>query len=417
MSKILIVNWTWYPSGGDWTYVESLKHFYEARGHEVIPFSMENEKNFETPYSKYFIKGIDYKKLNKNKGLLRSIPVVKNSIYSSEAKQKLTQLLDEHKIDLVHLNNIHHYLTPASIIPEIKKRGIPILWTLHDTVILCPNTTMVSKGKVCEKCRPNRFYACAINKCKKNSFSASVVASLASYSNNLLNPYKHVDYYICPSLFIKNKFESWGFNKDKLVQVYNLFDIDSVKVAPIENPYQSDRKYIVYVGNLIKVKGIFTLAKAMEGLNVDLYVIGDGEYYNELKEFIAANSLTNIILLGRKPKNEVFYYTSKSLFIVLPTEMYENLPYSLIESYLLNKPALGARIGGIPELVIDGKTGYLFDPGNVDELKEKLQLMLSDEEKLARMGADGREHILNLVNHKAYEEKLSGIFKSLNLAL
>lgn len=417
MSKILIANWTWYPSGGDWTYIESLISFYESRGHEVIPFSMHNDKNFPTPYSKYFIGGVDYKELNKNKSLVKGVQAVKKTLYSTEAKRNIKRLLDEHKVDIVHLNNVHHYLTPASIIPEIKKRNIPIIWTLHDCVILCPNTTFVSKGQVCEKCKVGKFYNCVTNKCKKNSFSASVVAAMESYTNNLLNPYKHVDYFVCPSNFIKNKFESFGFNENKLRQVYNLFDIPSVKVKDIEAPYQSDRKYIVYVGNVLKVKGIFTLVKALQGLDVDLYVIGDGEHYAELKEFIAANNITNIILLGRKNKDEVFYYTSKSLFIVLPTEMYENLPYSLVESYLLSKPALGARIGGIPELVLHGKTGYLFEPGNVEDLRSKLEVMLGDENKLLEMGQAGKDHITSLVNYDAFGEKLGGIFQSLNVKL
>ncbi len=417
MSKILIANWTWYPSGGDWTYVDCLVKFYESMGHEVIPFSMHNEKNFPTPYSKYFISNVDYKVLNKNKSLLKGVQAIKKTIYSSEARQNIARLLDENKIDIVHLNNVHHYLTPASIIPEIKKRGIPILWTLHDYVALCPNTTFVSNGKICEKCKTGKFYHCITNKCKKNSFPASVVASMESYTNNFLNPYKHVDYFICPSNFIKTKFESFGFNKEKLVQIHNLFDTDSVRLKEIENPYKSDRKYIVYVGNVLKVKGIFTLVKALENIDVDLYVIGDGEHYQDLKQLLETQNIKNVILLGRKNKDEVFYYTAKSLFIVLPTEMYENLPYSLVESYLLSKPALGARIGGIPELALDGETGYLFEPGNVDDLRAKIELMLSDEARLEQMGIAGRNHIMNLVTYDAFGKKLSKLFQNLNLKL
>ncbi len=136
--NILIVNWTWFPSGGDWTYIENLCKFYESLGHTAIPFSMTNEKNLPNPFSEYFISNIDYRELNKNKTLLSGLKAVKNSIYSTQAKSNLKILLDRHHIDLVHLNNIHHYLTPASIIPEIKKKNIPIIWTLHDYVILCP---------------------------------------------------------------------------------------------------------------------------------------------------------------------------------------------------------------------------------------------------------------------------------------
>ncbi|MEO5564100.1 MAG: glycosyltransferase family 4 protein [Chitinophagaceae bacterium] len=417
MSKILIVNWTWYPSGGDWTYIECLIKFYESKGHEVIPFSMHNEKNFETPYSKYFISGVDYKELNKNKSLGKGLQAVKRTIYSSEAKHNLAKLLDEHKIDIVHLNNIHHYLTPASIIPEIKKRNIPIVWTIHDYVILCANTTFVSNGTVCEKCRGGKFINCAINKCKKGSRAASIVAAMESYTNNWMNPYKHVDYFIFPSNFIKNKFDSFGFHKDRLVQIYNMFDLDTIKYTVPENPIKAERDYITYVGNTLRVKGIFTLVDAMKGLDVDLYVIGDGEHFNELKEYIAANELHNVKLLGRKTKNDVFYYVANSLFKVLPTIMYENLPYSIMECALLGRPSVGARTGGIPELIVEGKSGYLFEPGNVADCRAKIELMLSKKDQLTEMGRIGKEHVMNLVTPEAFEKKIAPIFQSLNVNL
>src|SRR6266496_3545055 len=144
MSKILVVNWSWYSSGGDWTYIDNVRRFYESRGHEVIPFSMKDDRNFDSPFAKYFVSNIDYKNLNKNKNPLSALKVLKTSLYSVEAKRKIRWLLSENKIDLVHLNNIHHYLTPSSIIPEIKKYDIPIVWTVHDYSILCPNTMFIS---------------------------------------------------------------------------------------------------------------------------------------------------------------------------------------------------------------------------------------------------------------------------------
>ncbi len=413
--NILIINWTWYPSGGDWTYVENLCRFYEEKGHEVIPFSMANEKNFSTPYAEYFISKIDYKELNSNKTLINGIKAVKKTIYSSEAKSKLKLLLDKNKVDIVHINNIHHYLTPASIIPEIKKRGIPIIWTLHDYVILCPNTTFISNEKICEKCRGGKFYQCTLNKCKKNSLPASFAASLETYVNNWFNPYKHVDYYICPSEFIRNKFETFGFNSKKLLQVYNLFDINSVRLQNSDNPYQ--KPYIVYVGNILKVKGIFTLVKAMAGLNVDLLVIGSGEHFDDLKELAQTSNLSNVQLMGKMPKEEVFRYVQHSCFVVVPSEWYENLPYSLVEALLLGKPVLGADIGGIPELVINNKTGYLFQPGNVEDLRNKIQLMMPDKNKLNEMGTNARNYATAMVNYETFGNKMSGVFENLNLTL
>jgi glycosyltransferase involved in cell wall biosynthesis len=415
--NILIVNWTWFPSGGDWTYIENLCKFYESLGHTVIPFSMKNEKNFPTPFSEYFISNIDYRELNKNKSLTSGLKAVKNSIYSTEARSNLKSLLEKYHIDIVHLNNIHHYLTPASIIPEIKKKNIPIIWTLHDYVILCPNTTFISHEKVCEKCKSGKFYQCILNKCKKDSVQASFVAALESYANTFSNPYKHVDYFICPSVFIKKKFEAFGFDKRKLQQVYNLFDIHSVSGQYEAPPDTAHKPYIVYVGNILKVKGIFTLVKAMTGLNLDLQVIGSGEHFGELKELVGNGEIQNVKLLGKMPKEEVFRFVQHALFVVVPSEWYENLPYSLVEALLLAKPVLGADIGGIPELVIDEVTGKLFQPGNEEDLRLKIEWMMSDKDRLIRMGKDAREHALNLVNYDTFARNLTPVFESLRLAL
>jgi glycosyltransferase involved in cell wall biosynthesis len=284
-------------------------------------------------------------------------------------------------------------------------------------VILCPNTTFISHENVCEKCKGGKFYQCVLNKCKKQSVPASFVAALESYANKYSNPYKDVDYFICPSEFIKKKFEAFGYDSRKLRQVYNLFDIHSVTHEYETPPGTTNRPYIVYVGNILKVKGIFTLVKAMSNLDLDLKVIGGGEHMNELKELVELENIQNVTLLGKMPKEEVFRFVQHSLFVVVPSEWYENLPYSLVEALLLGKPVLGADIGGIPELVVDEVTGKLFQPANTADLRLKIEWMMSDKDKLVQMGRNAREHALNLVNYDAFARKLSPVFESLQLAL
>jgi glycosyltransferase involved in cell wall biosynthesis len=416
MSKILIANWTWYPSGGDWTYIDNVCRFYESKGHEVVPFSMKDERNFKTPFDKYFVSNIDYKDLNKKKNPLSALKVLKNSLYSAEAKRNIRSLLSEHKIDLVHLNNIHHYLTPGSIIPEIKRHNIPIIWTVHDYSILCPNTTFISHDKVCERCKVDKYYNCIVHKCKKGSLLASSVAAMESYVNKWVDPYKYVDYFLCPSQFIADKFIQFGYDKKKIVRLYNPFDISSLE--NITQNGSEGKSYIVYVGNILKVKGVFTLAEAVKGLDVDLYIIGDGEAMPELEIFVKRNSITNVYFLGRKKKQETLSYVKGAKFVVVPSEWYENLPYSLVEALLLAKPVLGARIGGIPELVLDNETGFLFESANKEDMIAKMKHLLSlPAEKLSRLGNNAQKHVAALTNYRSFENNLSGIFESVNVPL
>ncbi len=170
-------------------------------------------------------------------------------------------------------------------------------------------------------------------------------------------------------------------------------------------------------GNILKVKGIFTLVRAMTGLEPDLKVIGSGEHFDELRELVERDQIQNVKLMGKMPKEEVFRIVRQALFVVVPSEWYENLPYSLIEALLLAKPVLGADIGGIPELVINDVTGQLFQPANIADLRLKIQWMMDDKDKLIQMGQNAREHALNLVNYDAFARNLSPIFESLQLAL
>src|ERR1700735_5431766 len=110
--NILVVNWSWYPSGGDWTYVENLIKLYKEKGHHIVPFSMKDDRNFPSIYSDYFIENIDYKKVDR-RSLTAGIKVVMNSIYSFEAQKNLERLLTDVKIDFAHINVIHHYITPT----------------------------------------------------------------------------------------------------------------------------------------------------------------------------------------------------------------------------------------------------------------------------------------------------------------
>src|SRR5205085_10585418 len=133
--------------------------------------------------------------------------------------------------------------------------------------------------------------------------------------------YKYVDYFLCPSQFIADKFMEFGYDKRKLVKLYNPFDINSLEDITLEK--REEKKYIVYVGNILKVKGVFTLAAAVKGMDIDLYFIGDGEAMTELKQFVNSNEITNIIFLGKKKKEDTLRYVKGAEFVVVPSEWYE----------------------------------------------------------------------------------------------
>ncbi len=409
--NILVVNWTWYPSGGDWTYVENLCRLYTEKGHNIVPFSMHNKKNFPTEYSKYFIENIDYKELNKNKSIKNSLKVISSSIYNLEAKKKLEALLSDIKIDVAHLNNIHNYQT-LSVIDLLYKKKIPIIWTVHDYVILCPNTYFISHSAICFSCKVHKYYNCTTKKCKKGSFAASTIASISSYFNYLKGFYNKVDYFICPSMFIYNKFLEFGFPEKKLIQINNplypeeLKDITSDKI--IEKPY------LLYVGNLIRVKGIYTLIEAVKDLPIKLVVLGDGEEYENLLRLKKEKTLENVMFLGRVNRETVQAYLKNCLAIVQPSECFENMPYSAVEAMLVEKPIIGSNIGGIPEIVIDNVTGYTFEAWDSNDLRLKILKLIKNPQSVKEMGKNCKNLIEEKVSPDSYYYHINKLFLKLN---
>lgn len=413
--KILLVNWSWYPSGGDWTYIENVQKLYEANGHEIVPFSTQNKKNIPSPYSGYFVNTYDFKELNKRKNLSNGIKALRTSVISKDALNKLDLLLSENDVDIAHLNNIHHYITPA-IIEKLHNRGIKIIWTLHDFKIICPENSFISNGELCEKCITGNFYNCAINRCKKKSFLASSLASFEAYYYHKKNTYALVDYFLCPSSFLLNKFVQFGFKPSSLRITHSCYDIKVIDDFIIENqaPVEPDllERYILYIGRLEQIKGVQTLIDAVKDTNIKLKIIGSGAEEEELKKMSYGHN--NIEFLGFKNKQDVFKLTMESLFVVCPSICYENLPFSVIESFLFSKPVVASEIGGIPELVIDGKTGLLFEAGNAAHLCEKISYLWNNENIVNNFGKAARKHVYNMVSFYTHWNKLQEVLLKLS---
>jgi glycosyltransferase involved in cell wall biosynthesis len=409
--NILVVNWSWYPSGGDWTYVENIVNLYEQKGHQVIPFSMRDDRNLPSAYSDYFIENIDYKKVKKS-NLIAGIKVVTKSIYSFEAQRNLERLLSTVKIDFAHVNVIHHYITPT-ILKILKQRNIPIIWTLHEYTPICPDSIFVSNGQICERCFGGAFYNCITHACKKGSYLASTVAALENYVHKYLNYYDYVDYYVCPSIFQYEKYKQFNFFNEKLVQLYhsyNYTEIEKAKLLPKEN----QQRYIVFVGRLEKIKGVHTLLKAMQARpDILLKIVGDGTQEEELKVFKQIHQLDNITFLGKKNRQETLQIINGGEFLICPSECYEVLGFTVVEAMALSKPVIGAAIGGIPEMVINNYTGLLFEPGNTDQLSNAIKLLYANEELVMQMGKNAQQHINELINTEKHFKGLQKLIPQL----
>jgi len=227
--------------------------------------------------------------------------------------------------------------------------------------------------------------------------------------------FKHVDYFLCPSEFLYKKFYEFDFFRDKLRLTNLCFNFN--REALTAQQKNDNEKYILYVGRLEKIKGVSTLFKAISGLDIPLKIVGGGNLLPEFQAHIKENNITNVQLLGHKTLPEVYNLITNAQFTVCPSEWYENYPFSVIEAMSFKKAIVGARIGGIPELIHDGETGLLFESFNADDLREKIVKLWNDDDMKKRFGENAYKFISNQVSYDRHYGILKDIYSNLNVAL
>lgn len=360
--KILMANKFFYIKGGSETYYFALKRLLEEKGHEVIDFSMKDEQNFPSPYDRYFVESVDYNGAMSWGARARAAAKI---IYSVEAKKKLEKLIQETRPDIAHLHIFQHQLSP-SILDVLKKYHIPVVYTAHDLKMLCLNYVMMTHGELCEKCKGGRYIHCLKRRCVKDSLAKSCVNVAEGYFHKWRKTYDAIDVIITPSGFYRRKFLEFGVDEKRVLHLPNFLD----RTVPVVNPRPDRNGYFLYFGRLSREKGIMTLIKAIEPLDSRLYIVGTGPCREELEGYILEKGISNVMLLGYRSGQELNDLVGNARAVVLPSEWYENGPYSAIEALQLGRPLIGSELGGIPEL-IDGN-GRIFRHKQVEELRECL---------------------------------------------
>ncbi len=398
--KVLMINKFLYPNGGSETYIFKLGEYLISQGHEVEYFGMEHEGRCVGNNVDAYTSDMDFHNASK----LDKLTYPLKTIYSTEARKKIRLVLDDFKPDVCHLNNFNYQLTP-SIILEIKKwskktgHNCKIIFTAHDYQLVCPNHMCNNPNthKNCEKCLGGNFINCVKDKCIHGSTAKSAIGMLEAYFWKFNKAYKHIDTMICCSEFLKSKLDSNLLFAKKTVAMHNFIDKAEWKET-------SKKDYVLYFGRFSEEKGIKTLIEVCKSLPEVNFVFAGG---GPLEEKI--NDVINIRNVGFKRGEELEQLIREARFSVYPSEWYENCPFSVMESQMYGTPVLGADIGGIPELIDVGKTGELFESGNVDELKEKVGKLWNDKALTDAMSANCKNITFDTIEE--YVNKLIEIYQ------
>lgn len=359
--KVLLVNKFHYMKGGSERYYFTLAEAFKNAGHEVVFFSMKDKRNIPCEQEEYFVSNA-----STAGGIKSKINMFFHIAYSKEAYRKMTLLLKEENPDLVILNLVHKQIT-CSVINAIKDYNldIKIVWTMHDLICACPAYTMLDgNGNICEKCLDGNFKHCFQNKC---SHGSKLMSYLSTYEADQIRKhgwYNKVDLFICPSNFYKEKLEQSHFTKAKIVHIPN--PLSEKTIFEISKHVED---YILYFGRLSKEKGIATLIRAMKNIDHQLIVLGTGPIEKECKELIEKEHLRDKVkMLGFKTGQELDDYVKNAKVVILPSEWYENGPYSAMEAMAKGRPLIVSNLGGLPELVDNGGNGFIFEATNEDSL-------------------------------------------------
>jgi len=403
--KILLINKYFYRRAGAEKYFFDLAQLLESHGHEVAFFAMHHPKNEKTKWSKYFVKEVD---LTARRGFMEDFETASNFVYSTEAKENLSKLLKEFKPDIVHMHNIYHQLS-TSILDVLKKIAAPKVMTLHDYKLICPNYSLFTEGRVCERCWRHRYYQAIIHKCLQDSYAASALAAYEMYIVKARQIYESViDCFVSPSLFLKEKLEDWDVELKRIEHLPNFLFLDDYV------PNYDSGNYYFFFGRLAAEKGVADLINVFGELDkLNLKIAGTGPLEESLKETVRAQNLNNIEFVGFQTGEPLHRLIANARAIIAPTLWYDNYPYSVLEAQAAGKVVIASRMGGIPEMIENEATGYLYEPRNKFDLRARIEDTMREGKNLQEIGRAARARVERENGAEVHYQKIMGIYKSL----
>ena len=380
--KILQIHNSYIFKGGEDTVVEQERNLLVENGHEVFQLKKKNEEEI--------INFID------------KLKVAKNLSYSHPAKNIVYNEIKKINPKIAHIHNTFP-LWSTSVFDACIENNIPIVLTLHNYRTICANGLFFRKKKVCEKCLNRSPYHSVLYGCYQNSHIKSLPVAKMIDDNQKKNTWsKKINRFIVLTNFAKKKFLQANFPEEKIRVKPNFILPNVVKKETNKNL----KKKCLYVGRLSQEKGIITLLKAWEEINFGLKVFGDGQLYHQINK-----RQSNVDFFGNKPKNEIIEEMQSAKFLVYPTECYENFPLAILEAFESGLLVLASKIGSVSEIIKDKYNGILFIPGNIIDLRNKINWILSNPKECKRIVENASKDFLTKYSKKENYKTLIKIYE------
>lgn len=377
--KVLLVHNAYGKFSGEESVVAAQASLLRANGHEVLRFDRSSsELRSLTSKCKAFLAGI----------------------HNPVASRKIANIIDKFCPHVVHIHNLFPLISPA-ILPRCRRAGIPIVMTLHNYRLNCPNGLHMTRGQVCERCYGGREWWCLLRNCEDNFFK-SLGYALRNYTARVRRMFHdNVTMYACLTEFHKQRLIESGLPESRISILPNICNLKPDNPSSVGN-------YIGFVGRVSYEKGIDSLLQCAKILgHIPFHIAGDDSRYPR----ISANAPSNLCFRGFLAGDELNLFRSQMRIAVMPSVWYETFGLALAEAALYGKPVVASRLGAMAEIVDDGRTGLLFEPGNVEDLAEKIRYLWDRPYLCKKMGAAGREKALREYSAEKYYERLMAVYE------
>jgi len=387
-------------------YMIDLSRELDKAGHKVIPFTLNQEETFDSDYSEYFVSAYNLSTPDKY-SLAKKIEIASKMIYNYEAKRNMDQLLHEVDVDLAHIHNIYHHISP-SILPSISKQGASIAMTLHDYKLISPNYTMFHHGKIHREDCEGWYLNCIKNKCMKDSLVQSILVTLEMIIHHKFwRVYEnYIDKFIAPSKFMKDICVEYGWEEDKFVHIPNPIDAEEFEFS------EESGDYIAFIGRLAEEKGVEVLVEAAAKLpEIPFYITGSGPLSDQLKATVKQKKLDNVHFDGFLSGKDLKQRIRGAELVVLPSIWYENYPISILEAKAMGRIPIASDIGGLPEQLPEE---LLVEPDNAKALAAGIEKWFTEsEQKKKKLRKKLRQEVETENNPQRHLEQILSLYRDL----
>ena len=353
--RVLVAHNAYQHRGGEDAVVESEVRLLRSHGHAVETYFRSND----------------------DVGGMSPLTLARHTLWSGRTLRDLKALIRAFEPDVIHVHNTFPLISP-SLYWAAERARVPVVQTLHNFRLMCLNALFLRQGKVCEDCMGKLPWRGVARACYRESLAASAVLGGALTLHRGLGSYRRkVARYIALNEFCRSKFIEGGLPAERVAVKPNFVDLAA--------PASSARAGMLFVGRLSAEKGIVTLAEAMTLVpGAQLRVAGEGPQGGAL------DGVAGVSRLGSLSGDAVRDEMSRAAALVVPSIWYENFPRTIVEAFACGLPVIASRRGALAEIVRDGVTGLLFEPGNASDLANKIAWSTCHPEDMAAMGRNAR---------------------------